>query len=113
MQTYGYAVMLTFTIVASFWLEIVFKVRVLARFRRALAAILPVAAVFLIWVFYAVEQGHWKYDIDQTLGITGPRGIPLEEFLFFIIVPVASIMTIEAARRVKQRWIVGDETGMS
>jgi lycopene cyclase domain-containing protein len=108
-ETYGYAVMLSFTVLASFWLEIVFKVRVLARFRRAFAAILPVALVFLVWVFYAVERGHWRYDIDQTFGITGPLGIPLEEFLFFLIVPIAAIMTIEAVRRVKRHWLVGDE----
>lgn len=111
MEKYGYAVMLAFTIVASFWLEIVLKVRVLARIRRAFAAILPVAVVFLIWVFYAVNQGHWSYDIKQTLGVTGPLGVPLEEFLFFLIVPIAAIMTIEAVRRVKRHWIVGDEDG--
>lgn len=109
METFGYAVMLSFTILASFWLELALKVRVLARIRRALAAILPVSAAFLIWVFYAVDQGHWSYDINQTLGITGPLGVPLEEFLFFIIVPIAAIMTIEAVRRVKGHWIVGDE----
>lgn len=101
--------MLSFTVLASFWLEIVLKVRVLARLRRAFAAILPVAVIFLVWVFYAVDQGHWNYDIDQTLGVKGPLGVPLEEFLFFLIVPIAAIMTIEAVRRVKQKWIVGDE----
>jgi len=109
MEIFGYAVMLSFTILASFWLELALKVRVLIRIRRALSAILPVALVFLIWVFYAVDRGHWRYDINQTLGITGPSGVPLEEFLFFIIVPIAAIMTIEAVRRVKGHWIVGDE----
>ncbi|MSZ54049.1 MAG: lycopene cyclase domain-containing protein, partial [Actinobacteria bacterium] len=46
---------------------------------------------------------------DQILGIFGPFGIPLEEFLFFLLVPIAAIMTIEAVRRVKHYWIVGDE----
>lgn len=101
--------MLTFTVVASFWLEIALKVRVLARLRRAFAAIAPVALAFLIWVFYAVDRGHWSYDANQTLGISAPNSVPLEEFLFFIIVPIAAIMTIEAVRRVKRKWPVGDE----
>jgi len=43
------------------------------------------------------------------LGIIGPFDIPLEEFLFFIIVPMAAIMTIEAVRSIKRHWKVGDE----
>jgi hypothetical protein len=36
-------------------------------------------------------------------------GIPLEEFLFFVIVPLAGLMTIEAVRAVKKHWEFGDE----
>jgi hypothetical protein len=35
------------------------------------------------------------------LGIYGPFDIPLEEFLFFIIVPLAAILTIEGVTTVK------------
>lgn len=103
--------MILFTVFGSFWLEIVLKTRVLARLRRALLAILPVSAVFLLWDFYAVSQDHWQFDYAQTLGINGPFGIPLEEYLFFIVVPLAGILTLEAVRNVKRHWIVGDEDG--
>jgi hypothetical protein len=43
------------------------------------------------------------------LGIVGPFDIPLEEFLFFTVVPLAALMTIQAVRTVKKHWIVGDE----
>jgi lycopene cyclase domain-containing protein len=106
---FGYVAMLTFTVVGSFWLEIVLKIRVLKRIKRALMSIIPVAILFLIWDAYAVASGHWDFDPDQVLGIYGPFGIPLEEYLFFIIVPMAAIMTIEGVRSVKKHWIVGDE----
>jgi lycopene cyclase domain-containing protein len=106
---FGYVAMLTFTVVGSFWLEIVLKIRVLKRIKRALMSIFPVAILFLIWDAYAVASGHWKFDPDQVLGIYGPFGIPLEEYLFFIIVPMAAIMTIEGVRSVKKHWPVGDE----
>ena len=109
MLKFGYVAMLTFTVVGSFWLEIVLKIRVLKRIKRALMSIIPVAILFLIWDAYAVASGHWKFDPDQVLGIYGPFGIPLEEYLFFLIVPMAAIMTIEGVRSVKKHWPVGDE----
>ena len=109
MLKFGYVAMLTFTVVGSFWLELVLKIRVLKRIKRALMSIIPVAILFLIWDAYAVASGHWDFDPDQVLGIYGPFGIPLEEYLFFIIVPMAAIMTIEGVRSVKKHWIVGDE----
>ena len=36
--------------------------------------------------------------------------MPLEEFLFFLVVPLAALMTIEAVRAVKKHWSFGDES---
>jgi lycopene cyclase domain-containing protein len=109
MLKFGYLAMLAFTVVGSFWLEIFLKVGVLRRFKRVLMSVLPVAAVFVIWDSYAIAQGHWYFDEKQILGFFGPFGIPIEEFGFFLIVPIAAIMTIEAVRSVKKHWQVGDE----
>ncbi|CAN2188006.1 CarR_dom_SF, lycopene cyclase domain [Candidatus Nanopelagicaceae bacterium] len=104
MEKFGYVAMLAFTICGSFWLEVVLKVRVLPRIKSAAIAILPVAALFIAWDAYAIHQGHWFFDRKQILGIFGPFNIPLEEYLFFIIVPMAALMTIEAVTKVKPHW---------
>ena len=101
--------MLIFTVIGSFWLEIVLRIGVLKRIKRVLLSILPVAVFFLTWDAYAIDQGHWYFDRNQILGIFGPFDIPLEEFLFFTVVPLAAIMTIEAVRTVKKHWKIGDE----
>lgn len=101
--------MLLFTVIGSFWLEILFKVGVLRRVKRWLLSIIPTALIFLVWDYYAVTRGHWKFDKEQVVGIYGPAGIPLEEFLFFIVVPLAGLMTIEAVRKRRPRWTFGDE----
>lgn len=103
-----YAFVLLAIVVGSGWLELVFRTRVLQRWRRWLAAVLPVAAVFLVWDAYAVARGHWDFDPDQVLGLTLPGGVPLEEALFFLVVPTAAILTLEAVR-VARGWRVGDE----
>ena len=102
MLKFAYFAMLIFTMLGSFWLEIFLKVGVLRRIKRVSLSILPVATIFLIWDYYAVSQGHWWFDEKQVVGIYGPKGIPLEEFLFFIVVPLASLLTIEAVRTQRQ-----------
>jgi len=85
--------MLLFVICGSFWLEIVLKVGVLRRIKRAALSIAPVSLLFLIWDAYAIKQGHWFFDREQTLGIYGPFDIPL-----------AALMTIEAVTTVNKHW---------
>ena len=109
MLKWSYMAMLAFTIVGSFWLELVLKVRVLVRWKRWLKSILPIAFLFILWDAYAISRKHWHFDSNQILGIYGPFHIPLEEYLFFLIVPIAAIMSLEAVRRVKKQWVVGDE----
>ena len=93
--------MIAFTVCGSFWLEIFLKTGVLRRWKRVLLSILPISSLFLIWDAYAIAQGHWFFNRDRILGIFGPFNIPLEEFLFFIVVPLAAILTIEAVTTVK------------
>ena len=89
-------------------LELVLRVRVYARWRRFLLAVLPEFVVFVAWVLYAIAQGHWHYDGDLTLGVRLPGGIPVEEVLFFLVVPVCAVLTFEAVRKVTG-WAAGDE----
>lgn len=104
MIKFSYVAMLAFTVAGSFWLELILKVGVLRRYKSAAMAILPIALLFIGWDAYAIKQGHWFFDRKQILGIYGPFNIPLEEYLFFIIVPLAALMTIEAVTKVKPQW---------
>ena len=101
--------MLIFTVVGSFWLEIFLKVRVLRRVRRWLLSIAPIALLFVGWDAYAISRHHWHFDLTQILQVYGPFNIPIEEYLFFIIVPIAAIMTLEAVRARRPHWLIGDE----
>ena len=100
--------MLIFTLCGSGWLEIVLKTGVLRRLKRAALSILPISSFFLIWDAYAIAKGHWFFDRQQMLGIIGPFNIPLEEYLFFIVVPLAAILTIEGVTTVKPHWRKGE-----
>jgi lycopene cyclase domain-containing protein len=81
-------------------LEILLRVRVYPRWRRLLLAIAPEFVVFVAWVLYAIGQGHWDYSTTRTVDVRLPGGIPVEEVLFFVVVPVCSVLTLEAVRKV-------------
>lgn len=108
MRQLSYAGMLAFVVLATSPLELVLGARVYRRPRRLLLALLPVVPLFVAWDLYAISQRQWSFDPAQTLGVVLPGGLPVEELFFFLVVPVASILTLEAVRAVRG-WPVGDE----
>ena len=108
MSRFAYVAVLVFVLVGTGWLEVLLRARVYARRRRLALTLVPVVAVFCLWDLYAIAAGHWTFDVERTTGIVLPGGLPLDEVLFFVVVPVASLLTLEAVRSVK-RWEVGDE----
>ncbi|MDT9591469.1 lycopene cyclase domain-containing protein [Nocardioides zeae] len=108
MRSLTYAAMLVFVLVATLPLELVLRTRVYARLQRLALTVVCVAVPFVVWDVAATHAGHWRFDLTQTLGIELPGGLPLEEWAFFLVVPLASVLTLEAVRSVR-RWPVGDE----
>ena len=108
MRHLSYLGVLLFIVLGTAWLEVLLRTRVYARLRRLVLTVAPVVAVFVIWDLYAIASGHWTFDPEQTTGIVFPGGLPLDEVLFFVVVPLAALLTLEAVRSVK-RWQVGDE----
>jgi lycopene cyclase domain-containing protein len=103
----SYVGVLVFVLVGSLWLEFLLRTHVLARWPRLLLVMALVVWPFLVWDAYAISQGHWWFDTTRILGIYLPAEIPLDELLFFLAIPLASILTLEAVRSVKG-WPVGD-----
>ena len=103
MRHFAYLFVLAGCLIAALWLEPVLKVGVLRRWRRLLLTILPVLIVFVLWDFAAIAAGHWTFDPEQTTGVVLPGGVPLDEVLFFLVVPVCAILGFEAVRKVLGR----------
>jgi lycopene cyclase domain-containing protein len=104
----AYAAMLAFVVLGTLPLELRLGTRVYARPRRLLLTLLPVVPVFVVWDYYAVSRRHWDFDPAQTTGLLAPGGLPVEELAFFVVVPIAAVLTLEAVRAVRG-WRVGDE----
>ncbi len=103
-----YLGVLAFILIGSGWLEFALRTRIARRWRRWLASIAPAFLIFVVWDWYAIARGHWHFDPAQVTGVLFPGGIPLEEILFFIVVPTAGLLTFEAVRSMTG-WPAGDE----
>jgi len=98
--TVTYLAVLGGCLAGALWLEPVLRVGVLRQWRRLALAIVPVAAGFLVWDLAAVAAGHWSFDEGQVVGVWLPGGLPIEEVLFFLVVPLCAILGFEAVRQV-------------
>lgn len=105
---WSYLAILGFVVVASFWLEFAFRLRVLRDPKRLLKTLAFTLPLFVLWDAFAIAQGHWFFDPKQVTGIVGPLNVPLEEYLFFIVVPIAALLTLEGVSNflpTVRRWI--------
>lgn len=103
-----YLVLLAACLLATLPLEIVLGARVYRRPLRLALTLLPVLVVFLAWDLYAISRHDWTYSHRQTLDVRLPGRLPIEEALFFLVIPICAVLTFEAVRRVRG-WRVGDE----
>jgi lycopene cyclase domain-containing protein len=105
---FAYLAVLLGCLAGATWLEPALRVNVLRRWRRLLLTVVPVMAVFAAWDIAAIAAGHWSFDPRQTTGVLLPGALPLDELLFFLVVPLCAIMGFEAVRAVL-RLPAGDE----
>ena len=106
MKHYGYLVMLIFTLFGSLWLEFIFQLKVLQQLKRLMITIFPIASLYLVWDALATRFTDWGFDPRQILGIKPLFSLPIEEIAFFVVVPIAAILTLEAVLNRKKHWRV-------
>ena len=108
MTSLSYLVVLACCFLGTLWLELFLRVNVYRRWRRLLLALAPTVLVFVAWDLAAIRAGHWTYDPAQIVGVILPGRLPLEELLFFVVIPTCAILGFEAVRAVRG-WTAGDE----
>ncbi len=90
-------------LVVTLPLEFALGARVYRRFRALLVAVIPVVVVFSIWDIIGIIRQHWSYNPQFVTGIRLIFEMPLEELVFFIVIPICGLLTYEAVGRVLAR----------
>jgi lycopene cyclase domain-containing protein len=100
---FQYLILMGLCLVVTLPLEFVFRARVWRRPRRLLAALAVPVAIFVVWDVIAIARHHWGYNPKYVTGWNLPFDLPVEELVFFLVIPVCSLLTLEAVRRVLGR----------
>jgi lycopene cyclase domain-containing protein len=84
-------------------LELVLGARVYRRPGRLLRALLPAVVAFGAWDAIAIARGQWWFVERYVTGWRVPLRIPVEEVVFFVVVPLCALLTYEVVGRVLDR----------
>lgn len=63
---------------------------------RLLRSVGPVAVVFVVWDAIAIAGHVWTYNPRYISGVHVGFSIPLEELLFFLVIPICGLLTYSA-----------------
>lgn len=101
MNEFQYLLLMGACVAITLPLEFVLRARVYRRWRLLLPTVLVVVLVFGLWDILGIVREHWTYDSAYMTGVVlGP--LPLEELVFFVVIPVAALLSYEGVGTVLQ-----------
>ena len=98
MDRFQYLGLMLACLLATLPLELVLGARVWRRPARTAKAIAPAFALFVGWDLWASHRGTWQFSDRYTVGVRLPGGMVIEELVFFLVVPMCALLTLEAVR---------------
>ena len=94
-DSYQYLILMAACIAITLPLEFVLRARVYRRPVRLLLAMLPMLIIFVAWDILGIVREHWTYNPQFITGIN--LGVmPLEELVFFLVIPLCGLLTYES-----------------
>ena len=92
MSLYGWVIL--GTIAGPFFLSFDKKVHFYTHWKSVLPAIFSIGLIFIAWDEYFTQNEVWGFT-DQYIGSFKIGHLPLEEVLFFLVVPYACVFVYE------------------
>ncbi len=93
-SNYTYIYLHSFTLLSIVPLFFDRRVAFYKKLKYVIASIVPIALVFILWDIYFTEYEVWGFNHDYIIGVN-LFGLPMEELLFFVTFPMASIFIYE------------------
>jgi lycopene cyclase domain-containing protein len=100
MDRFQYVLLMGLCLLVTLPLEFAFDARVWRRPRRLAVALVPAFGAFVAWDLWATASRTWGFDPRYTVGVTLPGGMAVEELVFFFVIPMCTLLTVESVRNV-------------
>lgn len=81
-----YFIILMIVLTITLFIEIKYKIHIYHSLKERLIVTFNIFIVGMIWDYYATYRSHWIFPGPGLIGIR-IYGLPIEEFLFFLIIP--------------------------
>lgn len=94
---YQYFAILGLCLLGTAVLEFGFDARVWRRPARLAKSLIAPYLLFLFFTEFAIFRRIWGYSDQFIIGTKLPRRLPIEEILFFVVVPVCALLVYETA----------------
>lgn len=104
-----YAIILITSVAIPFVLSFDHKLQFWKQWKFLFPAILIIAAVYIFFDVLLTKAGVWGFNPDYHLSVTW-LNLPVEEWLFFVIIPYASIFLHDSIALYFPRFKTGPKT---
>ncbi|MCI4010399.1 lycopene beta-cyclase subunit alpha [Brevibacterium sp. ZH18] len=95
MSAFEYLLLMGACLLITLPLELLFSARVYRRPKLLIGSLIPIILVFSLWDIIAIDRDHWTYNQQFVTGIH-IGNLPLEELVFFIVIPICALLSYEA-----------------
>ena len=99
MDRFQYLALMGGCVLITLPLEFVLGARVYRRPRRLFSTLAVVFVVFFAWDALAIARHAWSFSAAYITGWHAPFRVPMEEAVFFIVIPICALLTYEAVGR--------------
>ena len=103
MDRFQYLLLMGACVLITLPLELGFGARVWRQPKRLALALVPAWALFVVWDLWATATGTWGFSDDYTIGLTLPGGMAIEELVFFTVIPVCGLLSLETVLKLLPR----------
>jgi lycopene cyclase domain-containing protein len=93
---FSYLLVIAFIALCALGVNFGFRLKLGKYWRELLQTEIAILAIYLTWDTWAIAKKSWFFDRHQIVNVDVLPKVPLEELLFFLVVPVMTVLTYKA-----------------
>ena len=100
MGHFTYLAVLAFIAICAVFVNFLFRIRISRQFKIFLKVDLLLIVLYGSWDIWAAQRKAWFFDSQQIIGVKLFNVLPIEELLFFILVPFMVILCLQSLEKI-------------